>query len=138
MNTKKMTQEEYDKYLVCTLIPEIKEEYGDVTTVILKGTRIHFAKTCEVCGDLILIDKDFDLCSNAKNADKDSLITYLGILTELEVVDYDELSECECFEDTIVDEEEISEESDDDYYDDWGINEADEYDDDYGDGNYED
>lgn len=137
MNIKKMNQDEYDKYLVCTLIPEMKEEYGNVTTVILKGKKIHFAKTCEICGDLILVDKDFELCSSAKNADKDSLMTYLGILTELEVVDFDEISECECFEDVVIDNDEVLDETEDDYYDDLGMKEEDGYDDDYGDGNYE-
>lgn len=138
-NIKNFTQKEYDDYVTLELIPELTEEYGDFDTIILKNKKIHFAKTCQSCGDLILIGKDYDLCKSIIDMEPEVIKQYLGMITGLEVIEQDECLECECFESETIDDPEIDDELDDLILED-DVDEDTELDldEDYGDGNFED
>lgn len=134
-NIKNLTQEEYDKYLLLTEIPELEEEYGTIHIIILKKNKIHFAQTCEICGDLKLIGKDIPLCKEviSGKVDENSIISYLESLTGLDVIKENDTVECECYEDEVDSEDEFE----DDDYDPFDEETDIDLDEDYGDGNYE-
>lgn len=136
-NIKNFTQKEYDDYVTLELIPELIEEYGDFDTIILKNKKIHFAKTCQSCGDFVLIGKDYDLCKSFIGMEKEVIKQYLGMITGLDVIDQDDFFECECFEGETIDDPETD---DDDLILEDELDEDTELDldEDYGDGNYED
>ncbi|RHB41807.1 hypothetical protein DW886_14715 [Enterocloster aldenensis] len=138
-NIKNFTQKEYDDYVTLELIPELTEDYGDFDTIILKNKKIHFAKTCQSCGDFVLIGKDYDLCKSFIDMETEVIKQYLGMITGLEVIDQDECLECECFESETIDDPETDDELDDFILED-EIDEDTEvdFDEDYGDGNFED
>jgi len=133
-NIKKMYQHEYDNYLTLEVIPELVEEFGSITTIILKNNRLQFAKTCDICGDYIVVGKEYDLCKEMLDFESDVKSRYFEILTEFDVVDQNQLIECECetekdeYFDSFDEGEEDIIEDEDSYLD---------LDDDYGDGNYE-
>lgn len=117
---KNMSQEEFDKYITLTLLPEIIDEYGEPTAVITYNNRFfQFAKECSNCGDYILLgekEKIPNSITKIKNSDARS---YIGSLTELEAFDYDEISECECdSSDSMADYYDDEYEEDDEPYDD--------------------
>ncbi|WP_373261876.1 hypothetical protein [Hungatella hathewayi] len=137
-NIKKFTQEEYDKYVTLELIPELTEDYGNFDTIILKNKKIHFAKTCQSCGDIVRIGKDYDLCKSIIDMEPEVIKQYLGMITGLEVIEQDECLECECFESETIDDPVTDDELDgfileDEIDDDKELN----LDEDYGDGNFE-
>lgn len=106
MNTKKMTQKEFDEYVMLTLIPELEEEHGTLSCLIMNDKRIMFARECEVCHDLILIKEVWDLPKEIISTEESNIKTYLEILTNMDVYNLDDILECECFDDEIVDPKE--------------------------------
>lgn len=134
---KRLTQKEYDDYLTLDLIPELIDEYGEFDTIIRKNKKIHFAKTCKVCGDLIPIGKDYDMCKYLLDMETEVINQYLSMITGLEVVEHDDCLECECYDSETIDDDP---DTDSDVYgSDEDLNEDTELDldEDYGDGNYE-
>ena len=62
INTKKMTQKEFDDYMVMDLIPDVSEdEDSELVIVLTKKGKFKFAKECESCHDFILLEKEYDL-----------------------------------------------------------------------------
>lgn len=101
-NTKKMTQEIFDRYITLDVIPELKEEYS-VDAVVLQKTKFQFATRCNECNDLILIGDKFDMPNFFK---KTSIDSYFNSLLDMDVVWKDEAVFCECepYEDDDEDE----------------------------------
>lgn len=113
MNMKKMSQEEFDKYMILELIPEIEEDFGKITHIVLtKKGKFKFANECEECHELVMFNKEFDISREILNTIGDDASTYLETLTELDVVYYDDIIECECFEDEIISDDEIDDTED--------------------------
>lgn len=132
---KNMTQVEYDNYISLELLPDLKDEYGNVDVVVLKDSSIYFARICERCGDIIPIGSTYNIYDELMKVDSDSKIRYFELLTDLDVLNGNQVLECECYED------EDDENSDEAYeYKEEDDNNDDTYldlDEDYGDGNYE-
>ena len=120
---KHMSQEEFDKYLILSIIPEVTDEYEEPSAIILYPNKeIQFAKECELCHDYILLGNKIEIPNVLLEVKNSDVKNYLGCLTELDVFDYDEISECECDADEIDSdyyEEEDSFEEDDESYDDY-------------------
>ena len=114
MNMKKMTQKEFDDYVATVLIPEIQEEYGKELIILLtESGRFKFAKECEACHDYVLLDGEYDIPKEMITIVRNSeIMSYLEVLTGLDVYEFSEINECECFDD------EVDIEVEDDYYED--------------------
>lgn len=127
-NLKTMTQTEYDNFVSLELIPDLEDEYGEFDTLIIKDNQIQFAKICNKCGDVILLGKTFDINNKLTIIDFDSKTRYFEILTDLDVCNFYDVLECECYDKDNESFYDGSNEDDDTYLD---------LDEDYGDGNYE-
>lgn len=112
MNMKKMTQKEFDDYVATILIPEIQDEHGKELVILLTESGcIKFAKECESCHDYVVINGTYDIPKEMRTIVQDSeIISYLEVLTGLDVYELNEINECECFDD------EVDIEEDEDYY----------------------
>lgn len=133
-NIKRMTQNEYDNYLLMDVIPDLQEEHGEFDSLILGEKCLQFARTCKKCKDLIPVGRSYKLREELVDLDSDFKTRYFEILTELEVVSQNQVLECECYDEKDEDGEcdemdEYDELQNHDFYT--------EPDDDYGDGNYE-
>ena len=109
MNMKRMTQKEFDEYVVTSLIPEIQEEHGsDLIILLTDAESFKFAKECELCHDYILLDKEYDIPKVMKAIIHNrEILSYLEVLTGLDVYELNEVNECECYDDDFsMDEEE--------------------------------
>lgn len=118
MNLKTMNQTEFEHYMTTDLMPELVEEMGELTHVLLsEKNKFTFASTCEQCGCLVVYKKEFDFPKGLSKAD--DIIAYLENLTGLDVAYREEIEECDCIcDDSEYDDygdEDLSEEDDDEY-----------------------
>lgn len=113
VNMKKMTQKDFDEYVVTCLIPEIQEEHGSNLVIVLTETgRFKFAKECESCHDYIILDEEYEIPRvMIETIHNSEIVSYLEVLTGLDVYESGEINECECFEDEIdIDQDNYSDE----------------------------
>lgn len=133
MNTKKLSQVEFDRYMILTLIPEMEEEIGLPFCIVLTGKgKFQFAKECEECHELKIMGKEYDISKEILKAGEDNVATYLETLTGIDVVRFEDITECECLDDDIEIEAEEDEDPDEYYEDSYAEsleNEEDLYDD---------
>lgn len=114
---KKLSQEEFDRLMIFELIPDLKEDYGDINYIVLtKKGKFQFAKECQECHDVILIEKEYDMATEITKTIGDDPKSYLEILTELDVVTLYEIDECECFDHEVDPEEDYIVADDDEFY----------------------
>lgn len=112
---KNMNQTEFEHYITTDLIPEISDEIGELTHIVLKEkNKFYLAKVCDICGCFIFSKKDFDFPKGILNAD--DIVAYLENLTGLDIVKYDETEECECSDDEYDDDYEDEDEDDEEGY----------------------
>ena len=110
MNIKNLSQTEYERYLILDLIPEIKEEMNEITHLIIRKDKISFAKECGICGGLLIHEAEYPISLEIlEEIDADNN-EYLGLVTELEIVNEDDVMPCECYEDERIEEEDESDE----------------------------
>ena len=101
INMKKMTQKEFDDYMVMDLIPDVSEdEDSELVIVLTKKGKFKFAKECVSCHDFILLEKEYDLPKVVVDSTQtEETKSYLEILTGLDVYDLADITECECYDD---------------------------------------
>jgi len=129
---KKMSQIDFDKYIILDLIPELEDEFGKLSNIVLLGKgKFKFAKECEECHNLVLLDTIYDMPKEITKVIGSDPSIYLETLTGLDIVNYEEIDECECFDDEIDDpgddyeysddynEEELEEDYSDDDFDEY-------------------
>lgn len=129
ISLKKMTQEQFDNYFLNILFPDCLDVYPDVSTIIVAKNKFTFATNCSSCNDFKKCSLDYDIPKIFK---KDDFITYLNVLTNLDIVDELDANYCECDDndDEYVDDD-LDSDDETEYFDD------NDYEDDYSDGNNE-
>ena len=117
MKTKKMSRDEFENFVTTELIPDYLDEYERVDYVVLtKNNKFRLGKECNTCHDVILLGEEFDIPTEICKKLDDGVQNYFESLVELDVVDYDDIVECECWD---TDEEDPYEEEEEDPYDDY-------------------
>lgn len=121
-----ISQYDFDKLLIDTIIPELIDEYGKIDYIILDKKYFMFGKECDVCEDIILLGDHIKYPNFMKDID---IKKYFDSLLEFEVLEFEDTIICECdsnleetfeeLEDQYLNDENLNSEEDEDDYEDY-------------------